>query len=227
MPEAVKVLLVDDQQLVRDGISALLSLQEGVEVVGSLADGKEAIDFMVKNEVDVILMDIRMPEMDGITATNILKQTYPHLRIIMLTTFDDEEYIIRSLQVGACGYLLKDIPTQDLAQAIQLAHSGIFQFSSTAMGKLIDETYIQLASLVPRSNDAFTNLTDREIEILDLVSTGATNKEIADQLFISEGTVKNYVSRILSALGARDRVQAAIYGLKNGLGKNSPHVRNK
>lgn len=218
MTDAIKVLLVDDQQLVRDGISALLSLQEGIEVIEAVTNGQEAVSFVAGQAVDVILMDIRMPEMDGIKATEVIKKNHPDLRVIMLTTFDDEEYIIRSLQAGACGYLLKDIPTDDLAQAVRLAHSGIFQLSSTAMGKLVDENIFKMQQAAKSDQQALKNLTEREVEILNLIATGATNKEIAERLFISEGTVKNHVSRILSALNLRDRVQAAIFALKHGLG---------
>jgi DNA-binding NarL/FixJ family response regulator len=217
MPDDIKILVVDDQQLVRDGISALLDLQAGISVVGSAGNGEEAVEFINTQEVDVVLMDIRMPVMDGITATQTIKQKRPSARVIMLTTFDDEEYIIQSLQAGACGYLLKDIPTQDLAQAVQLAHSGIFQLSSTAMGKLVDENMFRL----PQSNkddEILSQLTKREIEILKLIAAGASNSEIAEKLFISEGTVKNHVSRILATLQVRDRVQAAVLALQNGLG---------
>jgi DNA-binding NarL/FixJ family response regulator len=216
MSENIKVLLVDDQQLVRDGISALLKLQESIQVLGEANDGEQAISFLAQENADIVLMDVRMPVMDGITATQIIKEKYPKTRVIMLTTFDDEEYIIRSLQAGACGYLLKDIPTQDLAQAIRLAHSGIFQLSSSAMGKLVDENTLHRPNAPIEG--AFDQLTGRELEILDLIASGATNKEIAAKLFITEGTVKNHVSRILQALNMRDRVQAAIYGIKNGLG---------
>ncbi|MEN8241550.1 MAG: response regulator transcription factor [Chloroflexota bacterium] len=220
MAELIKILLVDDQQLIRDGISALLALQEGITIAGSVSDGREAVDFLKENDVDVALMDIRMPGMDGITATELIKQDYPGVLVIMLTTFDDEEYIIRSLQAGACGYLLKDIPTNELAQAVRLAFNGIFQLSSTAIGKLVDEKLLKLPDR-PENNQKFlSNLTQRETEILDLIATGATNKEIADQLFISIGTVKNHVSRILAGINARDRVAAAIVAIRHGLGGN-------
>lgn len=218
MTDKIRILLVDDQQLIRDGISALLALQEGITIVGSVSDGKQAVDFLKDHEVDVALMDIRMPGMDGITATEKIKQDHPEVLVIMLTTFDDEEYIIRSLQAGACGYLLKDIPTVELAQAVKLAHHGIFQLSSTAIGKLVDEKLLKLPEK-PEANEKFlSNLTHRETEILDLIATGATNKEIADQLFISIGTVKNHVSRILAGINARDRVAAAIVAIRHGLG---------
>lgn len=218
MRDTIKVLLVDDQQLIRDGISALLALQEGIKIVGSVSDGQEAVDFVSSADVDVVLMDIRMPEMDGITATKLIKQEHSKILVIMLTTFDDEEYIIRSLQAGACGYLLKDIPTQELAQAVRLAYNGIFQLSSTAIGKLVDEEFFTMPAPVQRDDTFLANLTQREIEILDLIATGATNKEIADKLFISIGTVKNHVSRILAGINARDRVAAAIVAIKHGLG---------
>ena len=215
--EAIIVLLVDDQQLVRDGISALLKLQEGIQVVGDADSGDKAIALLEKQPVDVVLMDVRMPNMDGIQTTRIIKQKSPQTRVIMLTTFDDEEYIVRSLQAGACGYLLKDIPTQDLAQAIRLAHGGIFQLSSSAMGKLVDEDALRKSA--ERNQQAFTGLTEREVEVLELIAGGCTNKEIAGRLFITEGTVKNHVSRILQELNLRDRVQLAIYGIKNGMGE--------
>lgn len=219
MPDTISILLVDDQQLIRDGISALLALQEGIIIVGSVSDGQEAVDFVADHEVDVVLMDIRMPGMDGITATKIIKQDHPEILVIMLTTFDDEEYIIRSLQAGACGYLLKDIPTKELAQAVRLAYNGIFQLSSTAIGKLVDEQLFKVPAKPEKDDESFlSNLTDREIEILDLLATGATNKEIADQLYISIGTVKNHVSRILAGINARDRVAAAIVAIRHGLG---------
>jgi DNA-binding NarL/FixJ family response regulator len=218
MPDDINVLIVDDQQLVRDGISALLDLQEGISIVGSAGDGEEALEFINSQEVDIVLMDIRMPVMNGIEATQKIKEKHPSIRVIMLTTFDDEEYIIQSLQAGACGYLLKDIPTQDLAQAVKLAHSGIFQLSSTALGKLVDEDLIRLPQSDNKDNRILSQLTEREIQILNLIATGASNNEIAEKLFISEGTVKNHVSRILAALQVRDRVQAAILALQNGLG---------
>jgi DNA-binding NarL/FixJ family response regulator len=220
MSESIKILLVDDQQLIRDGISALLALQEGINIVGSVSDGKQAVDFLVGNHADVVLMDIRMPGMDGITATTQIKQDHPEILVIMLTTFDDEEYIIRSLQAGACGYLLKDIPTVELAQAVRLAYNGIFQLSSTAIGKLVDEELLRLPEKPENNEEFLANLTQREAEILDLIATGATNKEIAEQLYISIGTVKNHVSRILAGINARDRVAAAIVAIRHGLGGN-------
>lgn len=220
----VRVLVVDDQQLMRDGIASLLSIQQGIEVVETAANGQEAIDRALELLPDVILMDIRMPVMDGITATEQIRRQVPSCQMLMLTTFDDEEYIVKALIAGASGYLLKDIPAHYLAQAIQLAHKGIYQLEPSIAGKLVGALSNSSPSPV-RSNQGnpipstedLPNLTEREIEVLRLIATGATNREIAEELVISEGTVKNHVSNILSCLGLRDRTQAAIYARDKNL----------
>ena len=225
----VTVLIVDDQRLIREGISSLLDIQEGVSVVGTAVNGQEAIAKAATLQPDVVLMDVRMPVMDGITATAQLKQTQPSCEVLMLTTFDDDEYIIKSLQAGASGYLLKDIPASDLAQAIKLVHAGIYQLDMTVAGKLVGvlnrqkketaplvETAVSTNSGQPISLAAH-DLTERELEVLRLIATGATNREIADELVVSEGTVKNHVSSILSRLGLRDRTQAALYAHQHHL----------
>jgi len=209
------VLVVDDQQLIRDGIASMLDFQPGIKVVGIAENGRVAVELAEKLEPDVILMDIQMPEMDGIEATEKLKQKFPTCKVVMLTTFDDEAYIIRSLRAGAYGYLMKDIPVKELANAVQLAHGGITQLAPDIAGKLVGSL-----------NEAFDSdtaipdehgLTDRELEVLKLIATGATNQEIGANLHISRGTVKNHVSNILARLGLEDRTQAAIYALKNKL----------
>jgi DNA-binding NarL/FixJ family response regulator len=209
---AVKVLIVDDQRLIREGIASLLDLQDGVVVVGTAVDGQDAIEQALALCPDIILMDVRMPVMDGIAATARLKEALPDSQVLMLTTFDDDEYIVRSLQAGACGYLLKDMPAADLAQAVRLTHAGIYQLAPSVAGKLIGRldtgpTRLHHDARTPAEHD----LTDRELDVLRLLATGATNREIAEQLSVSEGTVKNHVSNILSRLGLRDRVQAALY----------------
>jgi DNA-binding NarL/FixJ family response regulator len=215
----VTVLVVDDQRLVREGIASLLDIQEGIQVIGQAMDGREAIDKAETLAPDVILMDVRMPVMDGILATAHISRQLPGCRIIMLTTFDDEEYIVKSLRAGAVGYLLKDIPASQLAQAVQLAHAGIFQLEPSVAGKLVGMLGsgplepTAAAGAVPVDND----LTERELEVLRLIGTGATNREIADKLVVSEGTVKNHVSSILGRLGLRDRTQAALYAHEHGL----------
>jgi len=211
----VRVLVVDDQQLIRDGIASMLDVQEGVVVVGTAKNGQDAIEQAVSLKPDIVLMDIHMPIMDGIAATEKLRRQLPDSQVVMLTTFDDESYIIRSLQAGACGYLLKDIPVDDLAQAVKLAHTGVYQLAPEVAGKLVGNLNIvnQSKTLEPAEID----LTKRELEVLNLIARGATNREIAEQLFVSEGTVKNHVSNILNRLGLRDRMQAALFAVEHGL----------
>jgi DNA-binding NarL/FixJ family response regulator len=201
----VSVFVVDDQDLVREGIAALLGLQDGVEVVGTARDGAEAVDAAPAVRPDVILMDVRMPGMDGVTATAALRRLLPGVRILMLTTFDDDEYVTQALKAGATGYLLKNLPAADLARAVRLAHAGIAQLEGSLAARLIDGL------------PAPDKLTPRETQILRHIAAGATNKEIAARLYLSEGTVKNHISRILSRLALRDRTQAALYAKDNGL----------
>jgi DNA-binding NarL/FixJ family response regulator len=229
----VRVLVVDDQRLMRDGIASLLEMQDAIEVVGTASNGQEALEKAVSLRPDVILMDVRMPVMDGVVATDQVLRELPSCRILMLTTFDDEEYIIDALRAGASGYLLKDLPASDLASAVQAVYKGIYQldpavaikviaslsksqtFDSATQSKSVSSstsTMSEAGTLFTRSTD----LTAREVEVLRLIAKGATNREIADQLVISEGTVKNHISNILSRLGLRDRTQAAIYARENG-----------
>ncbi len=212
----VRVLVVDDEQLIREGIASLLGIQEGIAVVGTATNGDEAVAQAEALAPDLILMDVHMPVMDGIEATERVRNSLPDCQVVMLTTFDDDEYIVRSLRAGACGYLLNDIPAADLAQAIRLAHSGVFQLAPEAAGKLVG-AFEQLSSRTEAAQRVKNDLTKRELEVLRLLSTGATNMEIAEQLVVSEGTVKNHVSNILGQLGLRDRTQAAIYAIENHL----------
>lgn len=218
MPD-VTVLIVDDQRLVRDGVASLLDIQEGITVLGMAVDGRQAIELAEAKKPDVVLMDVRMPVMDGIAATRHIKRRLPDCQVLMLTTFDDDEYIIHSLQAGASGYLLKDIPADDLAQAVRLVDAGIYQLAPAAAGKLVGKLgeHEQADRLAKAQDDAIDELTDRELEVLRLIATGATNREIARDLVVSEGTVKNHVSSILNRLDLRDRVQAAIFAYEQGL----------
>lgn len=216
MTPRIQVLLVDDQYLVREGISSLLELEEDVDVVGMATNGKDAVEKALNLKPSIILMDVRMPEMNGVEATAKIRQALPTCQVIMLTTFDDEEFIVQSLLAGACGYLMKDIPLPDLAQAIKLAHAGVFQLAPKVAGKLI-------GSLQTKQNSATaeppidTPLTTRELEVLKLLAKGNTNKEIAKAFNLSEGTIKNHVSNILMRLELRDRTQAAVYAVEHGL----------
>jgi DNA-binding NarL/FixJ family response regulator len=205
----VRVLVVDDQRLVREGIASLLDIQPGITVVGMAATGREAIERTLALGPDVVLMDVRMPEMDGVDAVAVLRRRTPDCRVVMLTTFDDEEYVVQALRAGAAGYLLKDLPAAELAEAVRLAHAGVTQLDHAAAR--------HVAAALSTHPASATVLTGRETEVLRLIATGATNREIATRLFLSEGTVKNHISRILSRLGLRDRTQAAIYARDHGL----------
>lgn len=232
---AVRVLVVDDQQLVRDGIASLLRVQEGIAVIGTATNGQEALEQAITQQPDVILMDVRMPIMDGVQATFQILRQVPSCSILMLTTFDDDEYVRDALRAGARGYLLKDLPAQDLAQAVHAVAQGVYQFDASVMERMIEayskpnivqqsEAEQRMASslsktktnTMPDSLDA-AGLTNREVEILRLIATGATNREVADSLVISEGTVKNHLSNIFSRLGLRDRTQAVMYAREHGL----------
>lgn len=220
---SIRVLVVDDQRLMRDGLASLLGIQEGIEVVGDAANGEEAIAQAVALTPDVILMDVRMPVMDGVTATAQVRQKVPTCQVLMLTTFDDEESIVKALAAGASGYLLKNIPVEDLAQAIRLVQRGIYQLEPSIVNKLMgalvapNRFAATAAKTEVKADLAVTDLSEREREVLRLIAHGATNREIANHLIISEGTVKNHVSNILSRLNLRDRTQAAIYARDVGL----------
>jgi len=209
----VRVLVVDDQQLIREGIASLLGIQPGIEVVGAAADGREAVATALALTPDVVLMDLRMPELDGIAALAVLRRRLPTCRVIMLTTFDDEQYVVQALAAGASGYLLKDLPSSELADAIRLAHAGVAQLDAAATARLATA----LARPGVAGPPPVHPLTDREVEVLRLVAGGASNREIAARLYLSHGTVKNHVSRILARLGLRDRTQAALYARDRGL----------
>jgi DNA-binding NarL/FixJ family response regulator len=220
---SIRVLVVDDQRLMRDGIASLLGIQEGIAVVGDAANGEEAVAQALALTPDVILMDVRMPVMDGVTATAQVRQKVPTCQVIMLTTFDDEESIVKALVAGASGYLLKNIPVEDLAQAIRLVERGIYQLEPSIVNKLMGALVAPNRLVTPaakpegKADLTMTDLSEREREVLRLIARGATNREIANHLIISEGTVKNHVSNILSRLNLRDRTQAALYARDVGL----------
>ncbi|MEM7130540.1 MAG: response regulator transcription factor [Chloroflexota bacterium] len=213
--ESIRVIVVDDQRLVREGIATLLALEPDIEIVGRAADGQEAVKLATELTPDLTLMDVRMPIMTGIEATIEIRKRLPNCQILMLTTFNDDDYVVQSLKAGACGYLLKDIPSEDLAQAIRLAHTGIYQLDPAIAGALVGSLSTQSSSKQPTIKEI--PLTQRELEVLRLLGEGATNREIADRLIVSEGTVKKHISSILQTLHLRDRTQAAIYAIKQGV----------
>ncbi|MEU0648692.1 response regulator transcription factor [Streptomyces umbrinus] len=212
----VRVLVVDDQRLIRDGIASLLAIRPGIAVVGTAVDGRDAVAKTLELGPDVVLMDVRMPEMDGIEAVAVLRGRAPECRVVMLTTFEDEEYVVQALRAGAHGYLLKDLPAEELAHAVRLAHAGVTQLDSSVARHLT----ASLPAPAPVTKPAETTaavLSPRETDILRLVAQGHTNREIAARLYLSEGTVKNHVSRILTRLALRDRTQAALRARDLGL----------
>jgi DNA-binding NarL/FixJ family response regulator len=217
MSETIRLLLVDDQRLMRDGLRTLLELEPDLEVVGEAENGEVALRLFPELSPGVVLMDIRMPVMDGVEATRRLRAENPDAKIIILTTFDDNEYVFEGLRAGALGYLLKDVSGPELAEAIRTVSAGGSMIEPSVARKVVAE----FARLAPPTQAAKENLIDplseREIEILRSVAKGLTNKEIANKLFLAEGTVKNYVTSILQKIGARDRTQAAIRARELGL----------
>ncbi|WP_329376217.1 response regulator transcription factor [Streptomyces sp. NBC_01351] len=220
----VRVLVVDDQQLVREGIASLLGIQPGITVTGAVQDGRQAVEAALADRPDVVLMDVRMPVMDGVTAVGVLSRRAPDCRVIMLTTFDDDEYVAQALAAGAVGYLLKNLPSAELAAAVRLAHAGVAQLDAAVARRLAANAARPappeppaVAPAIRAAPVGLPALTERETDVLRLIATGSTNREIAARLFLSEGTVKNHISRVLSRLGLRDRTHAAIYARDHGL----------
>ncbi len=217
MADPVTILLVDDQQLMREGLRTLLELESGLRVVGEASQGQEALDQYASLQPDVVLMDVRMPVMDGVESTRQLMSQWPRCRVIILTTFDDDEYVFEGLRAGALGYLLKDVSIQELADAICTVMAGGVLIEPSVARKVVAE-FARMTSSAPTTRSGLDEpLSEREIDILRLLAQGLTNREIAQRLFLAEGTVKNYVTNILSKIGVRDRTQAALRARELGL----------
>lgn len=213
----IRILVVDDQALFREGLQTLLAVQPGFEVVGEAANGQEAVRMAARLHPHVILMDVRMPELDGVAATRQLHHAQPGCRVIVLTTFDDDEYVFEALRAGAVGYLLKDAPSEKLFEAVRAAARGESFLQPSVAAKVVAE-FNRLAQRSPVKPDPLPEpLSEREIEILHLLASGASNKIISQQLFITEGTVKNHITHILAKLGVNDRTQAALKARDLGL----------
>ncbi|MFP4345746.1 MAG: response regulator [Anaerolineales bacterium] len=213
----IRILLVDDQQLFREGLRTLLSVQRDFEVVGEAENGEEALRLAQSLHPDVVLMDLRMPLMDGVAATRRLGEVEPEARVIVLTTFDDDEYVFDGLRAGALGYLLKDAPSEKLFEALRAAARGESFLQPSVASKVVAEFTRLARQAPPREETLVEPLSEREVEVLRLVAQGMTNREIAGRLFIAEGTVKNHLTNILSKLNVRDRTQAALRGRELGL----------
>jgi len=208
----IKVLIVDDQTLMRDGLKTILDLEDDIKVVATAKDGEDAIEKVKNEEPNVILMDIRMPVKNGVESTKIIKEDFKNIKIIMLTTFQDDEYIIEALANGADGYLLKDIQGDNLIQAIRDVYNGQLMINPQIAMKLAQ--YVKKSTVSEKHVTESFDLSERELEVVRLMVKGFTNKKISKELFISEGTVKNYISSIYSKIGTSDRTQAVLL-LKN------------
>jgi DNA-binding NarL/FixJ family response regulator len=220
---SVRVLLADDQTLVRSGFRVLLERADGIEVVGEASDGAEALEHVRSNRPDVVLMDIRMPGMDGLEATRRIASDprLADMRVIILTTFDHDEYVFQALHAGASGFLLKDVDPDDLRDAVRVVAAGEALLSPSVTRRLIAE-FVSQPGRHRHSPAELTELTDREREVMALVAAGLSNDQIADRLVISPATAKTHVSRMLLKLNARDRAQLVVIAYESGLVKARP-----
>ncbi len=204
----IKVLIVDDQTLVRQGLATLLALEEDLEIVGQAGDGEEAISQVGFLQPDVVLMDMRMPKKTGVEATQEICKRYPSVKVLVLTTYDEDDLIVGALKAGACGYLLKDSPSEKLATAIRAVKEGYTQLSPAVTPKVVS---LMHGTEKSKKADLLKSFSEREVEVIELIAKGLSNKEIAETLYITQGTVKNYVTKILGQLNLRDRTQLAVW----------------
>jgi DNA-binding NarL/FixJ family response regulator len=210
----MKILLCDDQTVIRDGLEMLLNLEKDFQVVGLAEDGAEAVELATKKQPDLILMDLKMPIMNGIEATREISLKFPDIKILVLTTYDDDEWVFDAIRAGASGYLLKDTSRQKIVEAIRGTMEGKSFIDPAIAGKLLN--HVSSKQTQPKSM-LTDKLTERELDVLRLISKGVNNSDIADQLHLSEGTVRNRVSVILEKLGVADRTQAAVIAIQHGL----------
>ncbi len=214
---STRILIVDDQRLMREGLRTLLELEPDFEVAGEAGDGAAALEAYEASTPDIVLMDIRMPGMDGVEATRRLRARHPGARVIILTTFDDEAYVFDGLRAGAQGYLLKDLSGNELATAIRTVMAGGALIEPSVARKVFAEFARLAPAARPLDAGLAEPLTEREREVLRGVAEGLSNREIGQKLFLTEGTVKNYVTSVLQKIGARDRTQAALRAKELGL----------
>ena len=213
----IRVVIVDDQGMVRAGFSSLLAAEPDIEVVGDAPDGAAGVDLVTRLAPDVTLMDIRMPLLDGIAATRALVDSGVATRVLVLTTFDLDEYVFEALRAGASGFLLKDAPAEELAAAIRVVAAGESLLAPVVTRRVIDAFVRRAAPPRAAVDDRLRTLTPRELEVLGLVARGLSNLAIAERLFVSEGTTKTHVSNVLAKLGLRDRVQAVVFAYESGV----------
>jgi DNA-binding NarL/FixJ family response regulator len=214
---SIRLLIADDQALVRAGFRKILESEPGIEVVAEAEDGLAAVDAAARSRPDVVLMDIRMPRLDGIAATRrIVERAADRLRVLMLTTYGLDEYVFEALRAGASGFLLKDVPPEDLVAAVKLAAAGEALLDPSVTRAVIEE-FVRRSPVPPRPATELDELTDRELEVLKLLTRGQSNAEIAETLVVTDATVKTHVAHVLTKLGVRDRVHAVIYAYESGL----------
>lgn len=217
--ESIKVVVVDDHTLLREGLCTILNMEEDISVIGEAGNGHEAIEEAKKVKPDIILMDINMPEMNGIDATRKIKESFPEIKIIALTLHDDDQYVFEMVRAGAKGYVLKDVESQELIETIRKVNKGESMMTARVTSKLLDE-FNRLSSRKNERNkrdELLPQLTQREKEILCLIARGMSNRQIAAELYISEKTVKNHISSLFRKVNVADRTQAALLAIKIGL----------
>ena len=212
----MKVLICDDQATIRDGLEMLLALEKDIQVVGKAQDGWEAVELARLKKPDLVLMDLKMTGMNGIEATRQIRTEHPGVKVLVLTTYDDDEWVFDAVRAGAAGYLLKDTPREELVKAVKETVLGKSFVDPAVAGKLLSRVADRQSQPTTLITD---KLTDREVDVLRLLARGLNNSEIAKQLFLSEGTVRNYVSAIFAKLEVSDRTQAAVIAIRHGLGK--------
>ncbi len=211
----MKVIICDDQAIVRDGLELLLNLERDIDVVGLAQDGAEAVELVAQHQPDLVLMDLKMPGMNGIEATRQIRTHYPEVEVLVLTTYDDDEWVFDAIRAGATGYLLKDTSRADVIQAVRGTVAGRSFVDPQVTGKLLQHVASQQEHPATLITD---KLTDREVDVLRLLAQGLNNADIAGRLYLSEGTVRNYISAIISKLDVADRTQAAVMAIRHGLG---------
>jgi len=209
-----RVMIVDDQEVVREGLRAILGTVPGIEVVGVAGNGAEAVERVATLQPEVVLMDLNMPIMNGVEATRALRAAHPEVKVLVLTTYDAEEWVLDAVRAGASGYLLKDAPRERLIDAIKGTAEGRSHVDPAVAGDLLARVAVSAAA---EPSTVAASLSDRELDVLRLLGNGMSNAGIAEQLFLSEGTVRNYVSSILTKLQVDDRTQAAVLAVRHGL----------
>lgn len=217
----MKIIICDDQAIVRDGLAMLLKLEPDIDVVGTAGDGAEAVKMVSQKSPDLVLMDLKMPIMNGVEATRQIRTKYPKTKVLVLTTYDDDKWVFDAIKAGASGYLLKDTPRDQVIKAVRGTVTGKTYVDPAVAGRVLEQVsshQTQPATLIT------SKLTDREIDVLRLLAKGLSNADISDRLFLSEGTVRNYVSAILAKLGVSDRTQAAVIAIQHGLSDSSSQL---